>query len=189
MYQDHGVVRTWFAEAAEPHELSFSTWFMKPSYFRFEFSVPHPFPPLRHIVTKSVCGFDGIKAYILTQKFEAAAVIDWTESLGTVVAGATGISGGSAHTIARLLLPEINGFSLNDLTDVKFEQEVEVEGILCYEITGVHAGFGSQSIWIGKPDLLLRKLFTRAQKFSIEEVRSGIVVGAVLQPDVFSVPQ
>jgi hypothetical protein len=49
--------------------------------------------------------------------------VELEESLKLAVAGATGISGGSAHTIARLLLPEIGGFSLSKLADVNLERE------------------------------------------------------------------
>jgi hypothetical protein len=162
---------------------------MKPKFFRFEFLSLHPFLPLRHVVTKHVCGFDGAEAYSVTQRSGESAVVELEESLKLAVAGATGISGGSAHTIARLLLPEIGGFSLSKLADVNLEREAEVEGALCYELTGVHPRGGPHTLWIGKSDLLLRKLSERVRDSPSEEIRSAIIVDADLEPSVFGIPQ
>lgn len=188
-YQDHGVVRTWFMPKAEPHELNFSTWFMKPNFFRFEFTSPHPFPPLRHIVTKHICGFDGTHAYSVMQLPEETATIKMEKTFELAVAGATGISGGSVHTIARLLFPSARGFSLNKLTDVKLIQEVEIENILCYELTGVNKKGAQRVLWIGKSDLLLRKFSERVVEFPSEEIRSAIVIDADLGSGIFTAPQ
>jgi hypothetical protein len=82
------------------------------------------------------------------------------ESLFLGVAGATGVSGGSAHTVPRLLMPDsISGLSL---TELRFKPTVEpdaIDGCPCYVIVGLHPGGSSAyTLWIDSKTWLLRRL-------------------------------
>jgi outer membrane lipoprotein-sorting protein len=58
-YSDTGAVETRLNDRLRT---TFSTWFKKPSFFRFEFQRPHPDPPLRSVLTRHGVGFDGSMA-------------------------------------------------------------------------------------------------------------------------------
>jgi len=188
-YQDMGVVRQWFNAKAPPLETTFSTSFKKPSLFRFEFASPHPYPPLRHIITTHVIGSDGTTAYTLVKEHEATARVEIEESLSMAVAGATGISSGSAHTIGRLLLPEVGGLSLMDLVRPSRKQDRSFLGAVCYCIDAKHPRGPTLELWIEKNTLLLRKLVQSARKNPSEELRQGIRVDQLVKKSIFAKPK
>ena len=66
-YADTGYVTSTF-KSGLVHRRTFCTPYRKPSLFRFAFLSPHPFPPLAHLVTKHVIGFDGKGGYSLTTR-------------------------------------------------------------------------------------------------------------------------
>lgn len=182
-------MRQWFKAKQPPLETKFSTSFKKPSLFRFEFASPHPYPPLRHIITRHVIGSDGTTAYSLHKEHEAAARVEIEESLSMAVAGATGISSGSAHTIGRLLFPEVNGLSLMDLVGPFRKRERQFQGVTCYCIGAKHPRGPTLELWIEKKTLLLRKLVHNAGKVPSEELRQGIRVDQPVKNSIFAVPK
>ena len=188
-YQDTGVVRQWFKAKQPPLETTFSTSFKKPSLFRFEFASPHPYPPLRHIITRHVIGSDGATAYSLVKEHKAAARVEIEESLSMAVAGATGISSGSAHTIGRLLLPEVGGLSLMDLVAPTCKKERLFQGTACYCIGAKHPTGPTLELWIEKKTLLLRKLVHNARKVPSEELRQAIRVDRPVKKSIFAKPK
>jgi len=188
-YRDTGVVRQWFKPKQPPLETNFSTSFRKPSLFRFEFSSPHPYPPLRHIITRHVIGSDGATAYFLRKEHRGPARLEIEENLSIAVAGATGISSGSAHTIGRLLLPEIGGLSLMDLVGPFRKRQCRLNGVTCYWISAKHPRGPRLEIWIEKKTLLLRKLRHNAGDVPGEELRQNIRVNRPLKKSIFRVPK
>ena len=188
-YADTGVVRQWFGRDDPPLETRFSTLFKKPSRFRFEFRSPHPFPPLRHIVCTHVVGSDGGTAYSLTKQYEETASLGVEESLSMAIAGATGISAGSAHSIGRLLVPEVTGFSLLDLFDAVFEGETEVDGTLCWTIRAKRQKGSEMVLGIEKGTLLLRRCAETLGKVPSEELRENIRLNGPLDDQLFAVPK
>jgi hypothetical protein len=170
-YMDSGYVTTTFVETGRLRRISFSTLYQKPSLFRFAFSTPHPHPPLNYIVTQHVVGFDGIEGYSLTKKYDSSQALKSINSLELVVAGATGISSGSAHTIGRLLLPEVGGLSILELVSPQLEDEMDIDGITCYSIAARHPQGGEWELWIEKEALLLRKVIRADGLARNEEVR------------------
>ena len=110
-YADEGVVLTPIAtpQLSTVVKTQFSTAILKPNLFRFKFSSPHPYPPLSHVVTTSVCGFDGAAAYFWVKFHGKASQLRIERNLQMAVAAATGVSGRSVRTVAELMLPEIGG--------------------------------------------------------------------------------
>jgi hypothetical protein len=188
-YADSGAVHTKLDASGLPYSQSFSTVFKRPALFRFEFWRPHPYERLRSLVTRHVAGFDGRAAYFVTQRPDAAPVREERPSLSTAVAGATGISGGSAHTIARLLLPDVGGLSILDLVGASFNPErPTIDGIACHSVTAQHPQSGAPTeFWIEKDSLLLRKV-VKHYRLPSEEVRECIHVGELLDDSLFQPP-
>jgi hypothetical protein len=135
-YNDSGVVTTVFIEAGgrQTDEKPFKTAFVRPDHFRFQFR------------NKAVAG-NTEHLYIVWRN--GTEVRTWGDvrpgaqkepSLNTALAGATGVSGSSAHTIPALLLPgEVTGRCLTSLTEAIRVEDAEVDGVQCFRIKGTYA--------------------------------------------------
>src|SRR5207253_2617161 len=78
-------------------------------------------------------------------------------------AGATGVSGSSAHTVPTLLMPEqITGTKLTQLADARTLPDAKLGGIACYRIGGNLMG-SPTTLWIEKVSYLLRRIDERTQ--------------------------
>src|SRR6185312_7432132 len=127
-YVDRGIVTTTFIQPEGRHiqRRPFMTAFERPRRFRYEYRDENMGDRL-----------------VIWQEVPPAKVF-WTVKgqtetceLRMAIAGATGISGGSAHTIPRLLIPELTGgWGLTDLEDVLHVGEQLIEGIRCLAIQG-----------------------------------------------------
>jgi hypothetical protein len=140
-YQDSGTVTTIFHHKdGKEHTSSrpFTTAFVRPDRFRFEFK----------------SSFDGHKWYRYIVWARGKDVRTWwdihseseqltvTDSLALGLGGATGVSGGSAHTIPALLLPEqIPGSRLTKLVELKRLDDADLMGIACYRVQGKKRDF------------------------------------------------
>jgi hypothetical protein len=184
-YIDTGYVTTTIAESGLVHRRPFSTLYRKPRLFRFAFYSPHPFPPLAQIMTEHVVGFDGIEGYRFRKGSEDQNGIKMATSLNLAVAGASGISSGSAHTIGKLLFPDIEGRSVLELVSPRCNAETEIDGTVCHSITAVSLKGGEQEFWIEKDTLLLRKVIRVSQTARSEEVRENIQVNEALEDRLF----
>jgi hypothetical protein len=185
-YRDTGYVTTTFAESGVVHRRSFSTLYQQPSLFRFTFFSPHPFPPLAHIMTEHVAGFDGTEGYIGRKGPEDLRAVRTVTSLKLAIARATGISSGSARTIGRLLLPDVDGLSVLDLLNPRFNPDTGVDGAICYSITAEHPKGGERELWIEKDTFLLRKIIGLRETARSEEVRENIHVNETLGGRLFA---
>jgi outer membrane lipoprotein-sorting protein len=183
-YQDEGVVITTYDEetGGRIEKLPFKTLFKRPNLFRFEWTDYF----LSKLGTKRVIWSNGKDAFTYWEpdRYEKE------EELGLAIAGATGVSGGSAHTVPRLLLAdEVGGFSVTELKHTSLLGEDVFEGVLCYHIKGAHPNGDFYELWIGKKDLLLRKV--RQQKkdtdkvVTDEEVRRNIHVNEPIANTLF----
>lgn len=154
-YRDTGGVKTLFVDQGNGNrtvERLFTTAFVRPDRFRFEFkdSGNANMQGRRYIVWsngKNVQTWWDIKPGIETP-----------ESLNLAVAGATGVSGSSAHTIPALLLPdEVGGRKLTDITELKRTEDGAVANVECFRVAGK---FGDESItvWIDKQSYLVRRI-------------------------------
>lgn len=184
-YADEGYTRP--SGSTQPHDCWFKTQFSRPDQFRFQFSRPHPYPPLRHLVTQIVIGSDGTTAYFHKERDGTACRNDIERDLGLAVAGATGISRGAAHTIGNLLLECVGGFSLAMLNKPRFRRSRIFQDVYCSRITGIHPwGGGRITLWFSTSDLLLRKIVSHRTKS--EEIRQNIRIDQLIDQAVFAVP-
>jgi hypothetical protein len=181
-YSDTGQVSTRLAATGTVHRITFATLYQRPSLFRFTFFRPHPHPPLGQLVSEHAVGHDGTVGYCITRRPDGTVTRRSPISLGDAIARVTGISAGSAHTIGRLLLPEVQGQCLLDLQDAQRREDVVINGRSCHLImAGGTGGHRQQEFWIEKDSWLLRKRITRSELGESVEERENIRVDS-LQP-------
>jgi hypothetical protein len=134
-YRDAGRVFTRFLPAGDrrPHSSvrPFATAFVRPGQFRFEY---------RHRYREE----DEWDRYIVWAHgaevrawWDVRPGVEEAKSLGMALAGATGVSGGSAHTVPALLMPDrVGGRRLTDLVDVTSLGDETLDGVTCYRLSG-----------------------------------------------------
>ncbi len=164
-YRDSGVVRiVYFEETGERvEERPFETAFVRPESFRFEFRESFMGRTKRYIVSQ--------RASEIRTWWDVHAATETPASLAMGLAGATGVSGGSAHTVPVLLLPGvIPGRSTKDMTDVRRLDDVECGSSACSRVEGVYAGT-KRTLWIDLKSFLLRRVdfSTEFPKFHTRE--------------------
>lgn len=184
-YSDVGVVRPIWKP--DPLSCWFETQYESPGRFRFQFIRPHPYRKLRHLLTKYIAGSDGSAAYFVTEEGGRLPTVEEQESLEMAVAGATGISQGTAHTIGGLLLECVGGFSFSMLQRPRFRSSRHFDGVACYRVSGVFPPIGRFTLWVGAQDFLLRKVVNHRHRK--EEVRFNISANQPINFEVFCVPK
>jgi hypothetical protein len=168
---------------------TFNTVFSKPNLFRFEFASPHPYKPLAHAVSTTICGFDGRSAYLWTKSYDQVARIEECESILMAVAGATGISSGSATNIAQLLFPDIGVEAFAALTDISWGDGEQVEENDCVEVRArLRDADVEMCLFIDEKQLLVRKFVTRFDSFSSQDVRTNIRINHSVATKRFNRP-
>lgn len=180
-YQDSGVVETVSVElpATRSTDIFFKTYFTRPLKFRFEWMDYSPFSaPERNVIWS-----DGTKSFgFYTFQPEK---IETKENVGMAIAGATGVSRGSAHTVPELLLQDVGGFSLFELEKVGSKGEERFEGEDCYVLEGNHPTGDAWRLWISKKDSLLRKLRIKRGAEFTEEIHRDIKIEAAIPEAIF----
>ena len=153
-YRDSGVVTSvlTFVLGKQITEKPFTTAFVHPDRFRFEFKTMQSRGE-RYLVWQ---GGNDVKTW-----WDLKSGVEKVESLGLALAGPTGISGGSAHTIPALLLPrEVPGRRLTDLTEPKRVADAKIDNVDCFVIDGLF-GDRPMTLWIDKRTFLVRRIAER----------------------------
>ena len=187
-YEDDGTVSMGDRDKPLRGDTTFRTLFRRPLYFRFEFASPHPYEPLAHIVTTTICGYDGESPYIWQKHHDSPARLEICESLELAVAGATGISGGSAYTISQLLMPEPDG-SLAALEDLSVVESESIEGVTCNVIRGKLLRADAETdLFVDPETYTLRRVDSRFDRFSSQEMRRHIKINSEINVSRFKMP-
>jgi outer membrane lipoprotein-sorting protein len=162
-YLDEGEVRTVFLEPRGNRTVvkPFATAFVRPSDFRFEF--------------KSRRGEEDWERYIVWRSAEAVKTwwsidpgVKATEDLPMALAGATGVSGGSAAAVPSLLLPELAGMRYETLKELRLDGEEKVNGYDAYKIMGKDWRGEDLILWVDKESLLIVQIYEEAKFPSFE---------------------
>jgi|GEM_PF-731431 len=184
-YQDTGVVETTYHEASggRIEKMPFKLYFKRPNLLRFEWIDYAPWKDGRMKIVWS----NGRETF----SYWEPDSYEKDESLSMGIAGATGISRGAAHTIPRMLLEEISGFVLTELTDLSLVGEEIFENEPCYRISGKHPSGDVYELWIGKRDFLLRKERTQTtaegDRYTIEEeIHRNIKINGPIAAETFN---
>lgn len=184
-YGDTGEVLMDLDDRDEPYGIAFETFFGRPEAFKFMWVAHHPHPPLQHITWRSALWSDGAEAHVWLMHDEPASVPQSMPDVEMAVAAATGVSGGSALTIAKLLMPRIDAHSIHELTRLRHEGIEDVEGVACHHISGTGA-LGACELWIATDDLLLRRMRHSIEGTTFEETRRNVKVDVAWPPGTFS---
>jgi hypothetical protein len=188
-YQDDGAVSIQTKNEDPVQRATFETRFLRPSYFRFKFAIPHPHPPLSHVVTNCICGFDGKQAYLWMKHHEDQPKVQKYKSFTMAVAGATGISSGSAHTIAQLLLKGFNDKELLAIENAKLGDKQVVEGKSCHSLYGrLPRAEVNVTLLVDVDTMMLQQLMTDFEDFTSIESRRNIRVNEALEKQLFARP-
>jgi hypothetical protein len=186
-YSDHGNVDARSQRRDRVTSTQFSTLYQKPSFFRFAFVRPHPHTPLNQAVTQHVIGFDGSNAYQIFKRYSGDVEVKSIDKLESAVAGASGISNGAAHTLAQLLLPGIGGISFLELRNIRFNDDVTVDGAPCYTVAAEHpTGDSHFELHIERECLLLRPSMWETEAFRFDESRMNIRVNEPIESALFA---
>ncbi|MFW6119260.1 MAG: LolA family protein [Planctomycetota bacterium] len=152
-YRDTGVVKTVFIESDEARhttEKSFKTAFVRPDRFRFEYTKTSYGQQQRYIIWA-----DGNE---VLRWSDIRPGVERPESLGLALVAATGVSGGSAHTIPRLLLPEqVRGRRLTDLPAAERVENRQIDGATCLRVKGSVLGQPT-TVWIDRETFAVRRI-------------------------------
>lgn len=155
-YRDSGVVKsvlTFSVLGKQITEKPFTTAFVRPDRFRFEFKAMESGVERRYLVWQ---GGNDVKTW-----WDVKPGVEKVESLGLALAGPTGVSGGSAHTIPALLLPrEVAGRRLTDLTEPKRLADAKIDDVDCFVLDG-QFGDRPMTLWIDKQTFLVRRIAER----------------------------
>lgn len=183
-YSDTGLSRC--LSQKYPRLCTFETKYQRPHCFRFAFQSPHPSQRRRNLTSECVVGHDGASPYFYSKFYSGPPNLEAEESLDLALAGATGISSGTAHTIGALLFAEISGFTLLDLKRIRFRRNRLVMGVKCVCITGLHPRGDRFTAWFGEEDMFLRRLYR--SKFKSEELRFNPIEALSLGAEAFLAP-
>lgn len=150
-YSDSGKVTTTYksADGDETEVKPFTTAMIRPDQFRFEFTVQGN-PRSRYIVWQN--------GKTISTWWDVRRQSEQPESLGMGLAGATGVSGGSAHTIPALLMPrEVGGRLLTEVRNAKRGEDSTIAGDACFTIQAQVSG-DPITIWIDQKTNLVRRI-------------------------------
>jgi hypothetical protein len=165
----------------------FSTYYSAPSLFRFDFTVPHPHPPLSHVTSQHAVGFDGAKAYAIRKEFRGGVETESCESTGLAIAGAAAISCGAALTIGRLLFTDTSAVPLLEQIDAQFDEDTLLDDTDCYSIAVRYPNHHSRYKYqVEKASYLLRKLLSEHGTSSFEESRMNIRINEPIEDALFA---
>ena len=195
-YYDSGLVKTVFFQAngERTAEKPFRTAFVRPDRFRFEYT--------EQLVDGRVSRYIVWQSGPLVQiwwSIESDEFLDALDSsLALALAGGTGISGGSAHTIPVLLLPsEILGTRLMDMTEAERIEDAYLDktgcevtassgsGDECYRVQGQFAASSVTLlvVWIEKQTLLVRRI-DRQNQFETFRTESTTTYSPAINGDI-----
>jgi hypothetical protein len=160
-YRDSGVVRTVFVrgKGRRTVEKPFRTAFVRPDRFRFQYELDGDV----YIVWR---GGDEVLSWWYVEPG-----VEKVSSLGLALAGATGVSGGSAHTVPALLLPsDVSGRRVTELAEAMRIDDARIDEVDCFRIAGTSSG-SPHILWIDQKTYLVRRIEEghRFDKFRTEE--------------------
>lgn len=182
-YQDTGIIEEVRGEGAGQREtiLEFKTFFARPHFFRFEWRDR----PVRLGESLNVVWNDGKQTYCYYSWSDTG--VEKKEDLSLGIAGATGVSRGSAHLIPVLLMGEVGGFRLTETSNVSLLGEEKLEGEDCYIVRGYHPHNFPMDMWIGKRDFLLRKVKEPNDDGTSQvDTRRDITVNGKIPAEIFN---
>jgi len=191
-YRDSGIARTLFVQADRDHivEKLFSTAFVRPDRFRFEYKEKKNDQNKRghrFIVWRN--GKDVQSWWDIDPKIKRPL------SLGRALSLASGVSSGSSRNVpALLILEEVGGLQPTDFTNTKRIEDAMLDKVDCFRIQGQSVS-SPMTICIDKKTFLIRRIdsqrkfddFRTKQTTTYEPVINGEISAEMLKFDPPSV--
>jgi len=186
-YQDTGEVRTVFLEGERQRTvaLPFSTAFVRPASFRYEFRSRRGEAEWdRYIIWKEG---DAVKS---SWSIRPGVITDRSFSMS--ISGANGVSGKSALTVPSLLMPdELRANPIKALTNLRLAGEEKIAGREAYRIEGDDFRGNTTTVWIDKQQFLLLQIFEKRKVSKADgkgsfETEATTVYDPKLNEDVLS---
>jgi outer membrane lipoprotein-sorting protein len=170
-YSDEGeVITVYTGEPAgkRTHKRPFSTKFVRPKLYRYEFW------------ERRGEGEDERNRYVIwSDAAPERSKAWWTlrpaideKSLAMAIGAAVGVSGSSSNTVPGLLMPDVvTGSQLRAMRDLKLVGEETVEEALCDKVEGKNVRGEPMTVWVDKATCLVRKILSKSQfpTFATEE--------------------
>jgi len=153
-YMDKGRVKEFFLDGNQVVIKPFTTAFVRPSRFRFEFTEDADGRTQSYVVWR-----DGgsIKSW-----WSRKPPIRYYETLGRALGGATGYSGSSAIVVPSMLFQDVADCQrIQTLTELSLVKDEKVSGRVAYRIQGKDWMNNWVTLWIDKKTFLLVKLFEK----------------------------
>jgi outer membrane lipoprotein-sorting protein len=168
-YFDLGVVKIVFIEKDGNRVTTkpFATAFVRPNHFRYQYED-------NRSEGEALVYIIWANGNEVQTWWDVNPGIQKKRNLESAVAGATGVSGCSAHNAPAMLLPDrIGGRKLSQLSDAKRVEDDKVNGFDCFRIRGKE-GDDVTVLWIDKRTYLLRRIKSDSKfsDFRTEETTS-----------------
>lgn len=157
-YSDSGVVEVIFiGDVNQTVEKPFTTAFIRPNRFRYEFTEKKPYGTKQSFIIH--LNGKNLQSYWDIQKDLKH------DSLNNAVASAAGVSNGSAITVPGMLMPnEITWRRAIRVNQPKRIDDDIVDSTDCYRVQDLILGAIPTTLWIDKKTFMLRKIY-REQTF------------------------
>lgn len=161
-YVDEGKVRTIFLGNGRRTVKRFSTAFVRPSDFRFEYKERREDDKWnRYIIWK---GAESVKTW-----WSVRPGVESPQNLSFALGGAAGVSSLAATTVPTLLMPEMTiGNLIKSLSELKLIGEEEVNGSNAYKIEGIDWRKSTVTLWVDRGSLLIVKIYQRTRVGTFE---------------------
>jgi len=156
-YRDAGVVKTVLVldTGNRTDEKPFTTAFVRPDQFRFQYKAKVGNRQLRSIIWSNG---NEIQTW-----WDTKPGIQKPKSLQLAVGGATGVSGGSAARIPGMLMPgKTKGWGGVHISDAKRIEDGKLEKTDCFRLEGQY-GDNPITLWIDKKSYLVRRIDEQAE--------------------------
>lgn len=156
-YRDSGVLKTVFIDDTGKRidERRFTTAFIRPHRFRFEYELIRPAQQSRYRYIIWSNGRDVRTWWYVVQEIRQA------ESLGSALTAAAGVSGGLTMNIPALLLPDAVGIrfkrDLVKLSDSERVEDGKLGKVDCFRVQGNYLD-DRTVLWIDKATFLLHRI-------------------------------
>lgn len=174
-YSDVTAVKYRNPDGSDRSTVEFKMWFARPARFRADAQTTRPdgSPPKREVMWT-----DGQSA----RSWSTGKAVT---NLPKVQLAGSGMFGTYAYHIPTLLEPTYAGKKrLHELGSPKLVGEEAIDGIECYRIQGQFFT-DPYELWIGKRDLLVRKLVASYAGHQMEEIHRDVQANAPIGAELF----
>ena len=197
-YQDHGSVRTSEIPGKQhsAETQAFSTVFERSGCFRFEYGPDKDNYVVwmrgRHVrfygaASERMSVLIRIGLFLLSVPGRLyTSLFAREQMLALALAGATGVSGGSAHHVPALLMPELKmRWPLTRLQNAERLEDGLLEDTRCFCVRGKYAG-DAMLLWIEQATFLVRRIEQHFNSGWTTTTDYRPLIGPIIEPQRFA---